>query len=148
MFNLEEETTTSIAWISFPSLPPNFFGKESVFLLVAAVGKPLQVDMATKNKTRPSCARVKVEVDLLREFPKHIKIGMKKTDGEVMEKWVRIKYDYVTKYCKTCMIQGHDEQQCYVEQPELYPKTEKKDHEPKDKGGGIHTAKSTEAHSR
>ncbi|KAG5592288.1 hypothetical protein H5410_042802 [Solanum commersonii] len=39
-----------------------------------------------------------------------------------MEKWVKIKYDYVPKNCKTCMIQGHDEQQCYVEHPELHPK--------------------------
>ncbi|KAK4726324.1 hypothetical protein R3W88_031241 [Solanum pinnatisectum] len=60
MFNPEEETSTTIAWISFPSLPPNFFGKEAVFSLAAVVGKPLQVDMATKNQTRPSCARVKV----------------------------------------------------------------------------------------
>lgn len=65
LFNPEEETTIAIAWISFPSLPPNFFGKETIFLMAEAVGKPLQVDMATKNKTRPSCARVKVEVDLL-----------------------------------------------------------------------------------
>lgn len=54
--------------ISFPSLPPNIFREEVIFSLAAAVGKPLQVDMATKNKTRPSCARVKVEVDLLGEF--------------------------------------------------------------------------------
>ncbi|KAG5587132.1 hypothetical protein H5410_047566 [Solanum commersonii] len=26
------------------------------------------VDMASQNKTRPSCARVKVEVDLMRDF--------------------------------------------------------------------------------
>lgn len=58
---------------------------------------------------------------------------MKKTNGEVMEKWVRIKYDYVPKYCKTCMIQGHDEQQCYVEHPELYPKKEKTNQEAGDK---------------
>ncbi|KAH0723014.1 hypothetical protein KY290_005682 [Solanum tuberosum] len=96
-----------------------------MFSLAATVGKPLQVDMATRNQTRPSCARVKMEVDLLGEFPKRIKIGMKKTNGEIMEKWVRIKYDYVPKYCKTCMIQGHDEQQCYMEHPELYPKKEK-----------------------
>ncbi|WMV14215.1 hypothetical protein MTR67_007600 [Solanum verrucosum] len=70
MFNPEEETSTAITWISFHSLPPNFFGNEVVFSLAAAVGKPLQVDMATRNQTRPSCARVKVEVDLLREFPK------------------------------------------------------------------------------
>ncbi|WMV26131.1 hypothetical protein MTR67_019516 [Solanum verrucosum] len=86
MFNSEEETTTAIAWISFPSLPPNFFGKETIFSLAATVGKPLQVDMATRNQTRPSCARVKVEVDLMKEFPKHIKIGMRKQSGELMEK--------------------------------------------------------------
>lgn len=31
MFNLEEETSNAIAWISFPALPPNFFVKEVVF---------------------------------------------------------------------------------------------------------------------
>ncbi|WMV25922.1 hypothetical protein MTR67_019307 [Solanum verrucosum] len=76
MFNPEEETTTTIAGISFPSLPPKFFGEEAVFSLAAAVGKPLQVDLATKNQTRPSCARVK----------------------------------------------GHNEEQCFVVHPELYPK--------------------------
>ncbi|KAG5612987.1 hypothetical protein H5410_024268 [Solanum commersonii] len=55
----EEETSTAMAWISFPSLPPNFLVKEAVFSLVVAVGKPLQ---------------------------------------------------------------GHDEEQCYVLHPDLYPK--------------------------
>ncbi|KAG5577076.1 hypothetical protein H5410_057210 [Solanum commersonii] len=73
----KEETSIAIAWISFPSLPPNFYGKEAIFSLTAVVGKPLQVDMATRNKTRPSCARVKVEVDLLGEFPRRINIGMR-----------------------------------------------------------------------
>lgn len=44
-----------------------------------------------------------------------------------MDKWNRIKYDYVPKYCKTCMIQGHDEEQCYVKQPELFKDKKKKD---------------------
>ena len=68
MFNPEEDTITTIAWISFPSLPPNYFGEEVVFSLALAVGKPLQVDLSTKNKTRPSCARVKVDGNLLTEF--------------------------------------------------------------------------------
>ncbi|KAH0712380.1 hypothetical protein KY289_008339 [Solanum tuberosum] len=122
MFDPEEETTTAIAWISFPSLPPIFFVKEALFLLAVAVGNPLQVDMATKNQTRPSCARVKVEVDLLGEFPKRINIGVRKLSGEVVEKWVRIKYDHVPKYCTNCRLQGHNEHECYVLHPELYPK--------------------------
>lgn len=55
-----------------------------VFSLAAAVGKPLQVDLATKNQTRPSYARVKVEVDLLSEFPKCINVGVKKKTGELL----------------------------------------------------------------
>lgn len=65
MFDPVEETSTTIAWISFLALLPNFFVKEIVFSLTVAVDKPLQVDLATKNQSRPSCARVKVEVDLL-----------------------------------------------------------------------------------
>ena len=60
---------------------------------------------------------VKVEVDLLNEFSKRIKIGLKRSNGEIVEKWVKIKYDYMQKYCKTYMIQGHDEEKCYVKHP-------------------------------
>lgn len=59
LFN-PEDTSMTIACISFPSQRPNFFGKETIFSLDAAVKKPLQVDMATKNQTRPSCARIRV----------------------------------------------------------------------------------------
>ncbi|KAF3678954.1 hypothetical protein FXO37_04125 [Capsicum annuum] len=59
LFDPEEQTSIAIAWISVPVLPPNFFWKEVMFSLAVAVGKPLQVDLATQNKTRPSCASVK-----------------------------------------------------------------------------------------
>ncbi|KAH0644774.1 hypothetical protein KY284_032658 [Solanum tuberosum] len=103
MFNPEEEMTIAIAWISFPGLPLIFFVKQAIFSLAAAVGNPLQVDMATQNQTRPCYARVK-------------------QSGEVVEKWIRIKYDYVPKYCVNYRLQGHNEQECYALHPELYPK--------------------------
>lgn len=78
LFHPEEDPSTTITWIFFPSLPQNFFGKEIVFTLVAIVGKQLQVDMAIKNQTRLNCARIKVEVDLLKKFSKRINIGLKK----------------------------------------------------------------------
>lgn len=127
LFNPVEETSTAIAWISFPALPPNFFGEDAIFSLAAAVDKPLQVDLATKNQSRPSCARVKVEMDLLKEFPRRIKVCVKNGENPVLEKWFRIRYDYLPKYCKTCMIQGHSEDQCYVKHPELYKDKRTKD---------------------
>lgn len=126
-FHLEEETITIVAWILFPALPLNILGEEVIFPLVVAIGKPLQVNVATKNQTRPSCAQVKVEVNLLHEFPTGIKICVKNGVDSVLERWVRIKYNYVPMYCKTCMIQGHDEDQCYIKHLELFKSKQSKD---------------------
>lgn len=71
--------------------------------------------MAIKNQTGPSCAKVKLEVDLLKELPKRINIGIKrKTTGEVVTNWINIKYDYMPKYYKNCHLQGHIEKECCV----------------------------------
>lgn len=57
------------------------------------------IDKATKNQTRPRCARVKVEVDLLKELPKRIQINHSEEEsGEVKSKWQEIQYDYLPKY--------------------------------------------------
>lgn len=53
IFKPNEETKIAIAWISFLPLPPNFFCEKAMFSLTIAVGKTLQVDMATKKKTVP-----------------------------------------------------------------------------------------------
>lgn len=64
-------------------------------------------------------------MDLLGKFPKRIKVGIKKGNEEVLEKQIRIKCDYIAKYCTTCKIQGHDEENSYVKHLELYKKQEK-----------------------
>lgn len=38
-----------------------YFVKECIFSLASAVGKLVQLNLATINRTRPSCARVKVQ---------------------------------------------------------------------------------------
>lgn len=64
-------------------------------------------------------------MDLLGEFPKRINIGVRNKDkGDIKEKWITINYDYIPKYCKNCKLQGHNEKECYVLHPELYPKEE------------------------
>ncbi|KAH0717566.1 hypothetical protein KY290_014156 [Solanum tuberosum] len=131
-FNPEEETTIAIAWISFPGLPTNLFDKESLFSLATAVGKPLVIDKATNNQTRPSCARVKVEVDLLKELPKRIQINcIEEEMGTVKSKWQKIHYDYLPRYCTHCKLQGHDLQGCWILHPEHRPKREEKQEDKK-----------------
>lgn len=104
LFDLMAEKTIAVAWISLPSLPPNFFGKETIFSIASAVGKSLQVDLVITNKTRPSCARVKVSMDLNSTLPKRVSVGIKKKSGEITDKWIQIKYDYLPKYFHTCKL--------------------------------------------
>ncbi|WMV24325.1 hypothetical protein MTR67_017710 [Solanum verrucosum] len=119
-FRVDEETTQAMAWISFPDLKPTFFVQEALFSIASVVGKPLQLDMATINKTRPSCARVKVQVDLLFNFPKHVEMEIinEHTKKSRMEQ-VKVQYDMLPKYCMRCKVQGHVEDECRVLHPEL-----------------------------
>lgn len=73
------------------------------FLLVKLVGNPLHVYLATQNCTRPSCAKVNVEVNLLAKLPQRIKIVEEDDEiGPDESKCIKIKCDYLPKYCKTC----------------------------------------------
>lgn len=69
-FRVYEETSMSMTWIYFPNLLPTFFVNECLFSLASTTEKPIHLDQATISKTRPSCARVKVLVDLKGDFLK------------------------------------------------------------------------------
>ncbi|KAK4338785.1 hypothetical protein RND71_040247 [Anisodus tanguticus] len=110
-----------MSWISFPGLPPNYFGESTLLSHASAIGKPISIDAATRNKTRPSCAKVKVEIDLLKVHPKRIQIHVVKGE-EIMSKWFTTRYDYLPNYCKTCKLKGHNEVGCRKLNPDLKPK--------------------------
>lgn len=109
-----------IAWIFFPNLLPTFFIKESLFSLASIVGKLVHLDVATINKTRPSCARVKVQLDLLTERQQYVMIDIEnEATKEVRRINVKIKYDILPTYHTNCKLQGHEEAKCRVLHPEL-----------------------------
>lgn len=87
-FKVEEETTKSMAWISFPHLLPTFYEKEALFSLASSVRIPLQLDQATINKTRPLCQS---------------------------QNYGRPACN--PKYCEECKIQGHNRKDCWVLNP-------------------------------
>lgn len=82
--------------------------KEYLFALASAIGKPIHLDMATVNKTRPSYARVKGQVDIMVDLSKYVKIEIENsTTKEARVEKVKIQYDFLPKYCKRCMPQRH-----------------------------------------
>ncbi|MCE5166860.1 hypothetical protein HAX54_028198, partial [Datura stramonium] len=54
-----------------------------------------------------------VKVDLLKDIPSTILIDIvNEATGVVRTEAVRIRYDYMPKYCVECRLQGHDIQEC------------------------------------
>lgn len=113
-FNPREETSKAVVWISLPNLPANLFASKSLLCIASAVGKPIAVDKATKDRTRPSTARVKVLINLLDNHPKKIKIKILDTkSGKMIENDQQIIFDSLPKYCTLCSHQGHDINSCW-----------------------------------
>ncbi|KAL0924110.1 hypothetical protein M5K25_004918 [Dendrobium thyrsiflorum] len=74
-FDVREESPIVPVWVCFPNLRLHFFNNQVLFALASFFGRPLQTDQATSNLSRPSVARVLVELDVSKKFPKKIWIG-------------------------------------------------------------------------
>ena len=97
-------------WFQLPKLPLHFFDKEVSFQIVLVLGAPLLVDAATLAVSRPSVARVCMEVDLLKPRPSWVWIG----NGTLEGFWQELIAENPHKYCSHYFRQGHDEESCHV----------------------------------
>ncbi|KAH0766086.1 hypothetical protein KY285_001957 [Solanum tuberosum] len=85
-FNSREETSMAAVWISLPRLSPDLFAKRFLLSMASAVGRPIAIDKATQDKTRPSTARVKVILDLMDKLPKRMRLQyLDEQTGKIQE---------------------------------------------------------------
>ncbi|XP_071909708.1 uncharacterized protein [Coffea arabica] len=114
-FHVDRERSIVPVWFSLPKLPVHLFQKECLFPIVSCLGRPLCVDAATAQGTRPTAARVCVEVDLLRELPTRVWIAF----GDRIGFWQSLVAEHLLRYCGHCFHQGHGEAECRVKNPGL-----------------------------
>lgn len=109
-FRVDRETTH--AWDgSRSNLFPTYFIKESLFILSFAVGKSLHFDMDTINKIRPSCTRVKVQIDLPSNFEWSVRMEIKDENTRVfmnifLSIVLNINYKVISLLIFECCIQS------------------------------------------
>ncbi|VFQ96661.1 unnamed protein product [Cuscuta campestris] len=89
-------------WISLEGLPIHFFDSLALYSIANLIGKPLKTDAATANLSRPSIARICVEVDTSEELPHGVWIHL----GQLTFHQP-IHYEDHPGYCPSCKSFGH-----------------------------------------
>ncbi|KAL0406373.1 UNVERIFIED_CONTAM: hypothetical protein Slati_3951200 [Sesamum latifolium] len=106
-FNPHIESPIAPVWIKFPELPCHLFEKNALFGIASLIGKPLRMDEPTADLSRPSMARVCVELDLTASRTPAIFL-------EVDDLTIRqsVIYENCPLYCSHCKHLGHDQTTC------------------------------------
>ncbi|EOY14356.1 Uncharacterized protein TCM_033752 [Theobroma cacao] len=115
-FEPEKESAVVPVWIAFPNLKAHLFEKSALLLIAKTVGKPLFVDEATANGSRPSVARVCIEYDCRRSPIDQVWIVVQNREtGTVTSGYPqRVEFSQMPAYCDHCCHVGHKEIDCIV----------------------------------
>lgn len=115
-FEGEKESAMISVWISFSNLKAHLYEKSALLLIAKIVGKPLYVDEATANGSRPSVARVCIEYDCRQPLVEEVWIVIRNREtGAVTGGYSqRVDFSRLSDYCNHCFHVGHKESECLV----------------------------------
>lgn len=73
----------------------------------------MEMDVATKGRTRPCMAKVQVEIDSTKPRLSHVFVGQRNSTNPPPQGFEeKTEYERVPKYCSYCRLQGHSVNQC------------------------------------
>lgn len=126
-FNATVESPVTPVWIRLPLLPLNFCIPSYLQAIVKPLGKYLDTDLPTITFTRPSYARVCVEIDISIAREDVIWIGSDNGEGF----WQEVVYERSPKYCVHCRLHGHERFDCKRLNRQNYNGADSKQTDPK-----------------
>ncbi|VFQ77918.1 unnamed protein product [Cuscuta campestris] len=112
-FDLDTETSIALVWVLFHDLPYHYFNDKALALLCKPIGKYLGVDTATLEGTKPTYARVRIEMDLLKPLVSKVFVGTSTEIGKEDEGFLQlVEYEKIPFFCTHCRRQGHSVERC------------------------------------
>ncbi|XP_074288113.1 uncharacterized protein LOC141613276 [Silene latifolia] len=99
-------------WVRLEHLPLKFWGK-CLPRIAGLLGKFVQMDVATKDKTRLGFARVMLEVPFGKPLPGSVKFMDE--DGVVVT--IKVVWEWKPTLCKHCKVVGHESEKCRKVKP-------------------------------
>ncbi|KAH0773970.1 hypothetical protein KY290_011107 [Solanum tuberosum] len=114
-----EADSLAHVWINLPNLPWHYYEWAALCRIVSPIGNPIIMDKATLTKTRPTMAKLKVEIDLMKPLVHEVAVVIKNPKGEIEKFYQKIEYETIPAFCAHCKIQGHTALNCRILHPEL-----------------------------
>ncbi|XP_016458437.1 uncharacterized protein LOC107782109 [Nicotiana tabacum] len=99
-------------WVLLLGLPFHMHIWNYVKQVVSAIGTPLEMDLATRGRTRPSMTKVRVEIDLLKGQPDSVYVGQIYENAPQKVFVQKLEFEGVPKHCKFCKKLGHNMINC------------------------------------
>ncbi|KAL0906731.1 hypothetical protein M5K25_025248 [Dendrobium thyrsiflorum] len=114
--DVDVESPVVPIWVSFTNLRPHLFSPRILQGLGSIFGRPFKIDHATSIGSRPSVARILVELDVSKQHPDKVWVGANNL-GYVQS----VVLENVPSYCLHCKALGHSNANCLVLHPHLVP---------------------------
>ncbi|XP_009766744.1 uncharacterized protein [Nicotiana sylvestris] len=127
-FKSNKNTSLALVWINLPDLPWHYYEWASLCRIVGPIGTAIVMDKATQTKTRPTTAKMRIEIDLLKPLITDVQVTIQNPEGIVETFNQKIEYETVPLFCSHCRIQGH-----IIEGCQKAPKTAQVDDQPKER---------------
>jgi len=82
--------------------------------IVEPIGYPLTMDKATSTKSRPTTAKLRVELDLAKPRIREVAVEIRNAEGGLERFTQKVDYEDLPEFCSHCMTQGHTNDKCRV----------------------------------
>nr|GMD89666.1 TMV resistance protein N-like [Ipomoea batatas] len=106
------DSLIALVWIELPNLPLHLYDFDLISRICGPIGKAFDLDAATYRRSRPSVAKVRLEIDVTKTKFDRIWIEIVNEIGMVRGFWQRIEYGRVPKFCSKCRRFGHASCEC------------------------------------
>ncbi|CAH9079913.1 unnamed protein product [Cuscuta europaea] len=118
-FSIERDSPLAPVWISLDGLPVHLHDLRALNSIDKLLGKTIRIDAPTTNFSRPSTARICVELDTSLELPPKVRIGYGATSF-----FQTIVYENLPLFCHNCSRLGHSAVNCPRATRPLVPKSQ------------------------
>ncbi|KAH0671069.1 hypothetical protein KY289_025562 [Solanum tuberosum] len=118
-FKLNSDHSLAPVWVNLLDLKWHLFEWDAICRILEPIGAPLLLDKATLTKTRPTIAKVRVEIDLTKLLIDEVILEITNRDGLTEMINQIIEYETIPTFCSHRKMQGHRDENCRKLHPNL-----------------------------